>query len=63
VNTGIDRTPPPWMQSYGRSGKDAACLDGWNPSYAEWPNDGKGGWVCDRILAYRNSTGTWDAAS
>ncbi len=42
-------TPPEmWFQSYGRAGGDTECLVGWSPSYAMWPNDGTGGWVCDR---------------
>jgi hypothetical protein len=56
-----DLTPPPWHQSYARGSADEQCLTGWNPSYAMWPNDGKGGWVCVRTLHYNNSTKTWDA--
>jgi hypothetical protein len=56
-----DQTPPPWQQSYARATADEKCLAGWNPSYAMWPNDGKGGWVCVRTLHYNNSTKTWDA--
>ena len=37
-----------WYQSYGRVSADAVCEDGWYPSWAQWPNDGTGGWVCDR---------------
>jgi hypothetical protein len=55
-----DQTPQPWHQSYARVTADEKCLDGWNPSYAMWPNDGKGGWVCVRTLHYNNSTKTWD---
>ncbi len=41
-------SPEVWFQSYGRASANTACLDGWSPSYAMWPNDGIGGWVCDR---------------
>jgi hypothetical protein len=32
---------------------------GWTKSYAMWPRDGKGGWVCTRTLTYVPSTGMW----
>jgi len=42
-----------WYQSYGRSASESACTDGWQPSWAQWPNDGAGGFVCNRqIYAY-----------
>jgi len=41
---------PPWLQAYGRSGKDAACLDGWNPSWQSWAEPVTGGWVCTRSI-------------
>jgi hypothetical protein len=53
--------PPPWHQSYARAGKDEVCAEGWHPSYAMWPNDGQGGWVCNRTLSYKGSVWTWDA--
>jgi hypothetical protein len=37
-----------WHQSYGRESADAVCEEGWYPSWAYWPNDGTGGWVCNR---------------
>ena len=37
-----------WFQSYGREDADATCEEGWYPSWAYWPNDGAGGWVCNR---------------
>jgi len=33
--------------------------DGWFVSYAAWPNDGAGGWVCSRTLTYQAATDTW----
>jgi hypothetical protein len=51
--------PPAWYQAYARAGADVACDAGWKPSYAEWPNGGKGGWTCERALVYSNTTGKW----
>lgn len=53
-------TPPPWFQSYGR-GAAESCTAGWNPSWAEWPNNHTGGFVCVRNVVYNNATGAWDA--
>lgn len=41
---------PNWVQQYARASADEKCLDTWYPSYAMWPNGGKGGWVCTRII-------------
>jgi hypothetical protein len=42
-----------WHQAYGRSTSESTCADGWQPSWAQWPNDGAGGFVCNRqIYAY-----------
>ena len=57
-----DQTPPAWLQSYARADKDEKCRAGWNPSYAMWPHDETGGWVCDRNLSYNSSTGAWGAS-
>lgn len=38
------------MQSTARVSADAPCSTGWIPSWATWPNDGKGGYVCDRWI-------------
>jgi hypothetical protein len=32
---------------------------GWNASWAEWANEGKGGAVCARTLSYSLNTETW----
>lgn len=37
-----------WLLSTGRPTQDATCPVGYAPSWAEWPNGGAGGWVCDR---------------
>jgi hypothetical protein len=50
-----DVFPPDWMQSYGRL-EGAACLDGWNPSWARWPNGGTGSHVCNRTLGWSGSS-------
>ena len=38
------------MQSTARASADATCSSGWAPSWAQWPNNGKGGYVCDRWI-------------
>lgn len=49
-----------WYQSIARGSADATCPEGYNPSWAQWPNDGAGGWVCNRdVLAYY----PWETAS
>lgn len=41
---------PAWVQAYGRSGPDATCEDGWNPSWQSWAEPVTGGWVCTRSI-------------
>jgi len=36
-----------------------ASSGGWGESWADWSNEGQGGAVCTRTLAYNTSTGTW----
>lgn len=36
-----------------------AASGGWGPSWSQWANDGDGGNVCTRTLAYNTSTGSW----
>ena len=36
-----------------------ASSGGWGESWDQWVNEGQGGAVCTRTLAYNNSTGTW----
>jgi hypothetical protein len=38
------------MQSTARTSADVTCSSGWTPSWAQWPNNGKGGYVCDRWI-------------
>jgi hypothetical protein len=41
---------PDWVQSYGRFGKDATCLQGWNPTWEKWAEPITGGWTCTRTI-------------
>jgi hypothetical protein len=42
-----------WQQSIGRPSADAPCPTGFSGSWAQWPNSGRGGWVCVRdVYAY-----------
>jgi len=34
-------------QSFGRASAQTVCPDGYAGSWAQWPNDGKGGYVCN----------------
>ena len=36
-----------WHKSVGRDGSEATCPEGHQPSWAQWPNDGTGGFVCN----------------
>lgn len=46
-----DQAPPDWMQQVARA-QGAACESGWYPSWAEWPNEHTGGYVCTRTLRW-----------
>jgi hypothetical protein len=35
-----------WQWAVERAGADAPCPDGFDPSWAQWPRDGAGGYVC-----------------
>jgi len=37
---------PIWHLAVGRASADATCAGNYNPSWAQWPNAGKGGYVC-----------------
>jgi hypothetical protein len=51
VGNAVEASPiPPWLQAYGRASANATCLDGWNPSWHWWPNNGTGGFVCQREI-------------
>ena len=49
----------PWMQSMARPSADVQCPAGWAPSWAEWPSDHRGGFVCDRTIAHSDTHGGW----
>ena len=42
-----------WLQSVARPSAEASCARGYSPSWDLWPNDGTGGYVCNRtVYAY-----------
>ena len=47
-----------WIQAVGRPTADAVCEEGWSPSWAQWPNEGAGGYTCERTLT-RNDPDDW----
>ena len=51
--------PPTWLQAIGRPDHTADCPFGYGPSWAEWPNDRTGGWVCVREYYYSPSLADW----
>ena len=55
----VDQTPPTWFQAYSRPSADAPCQDGWYPSYAQWPNEGLGGWTCERRTYWSARVDGW----
>ena len=72
ANTGVDRVmvsvvpviesgppPPPWLQSYALSGDETNCMDGWSQSWAQWPNDNSGGFVCNRSIYWSSGAQAW----
>ena len=54
-----EEAPPSWFQSVGRTRQEDPCEPGWAPSWAEWMNDGRGGWVCNREIYWDPTTGGW----
>jgi len=61
ISFGTPGSAPSWFQSYGRDAS-VACLAGWNPSWAQWPGSGTGGYVCNREI-YMTATGVWSSRS
>jgi len=41
------QVPPSWLQAQGREQREASCPPGMAPSWAQWPNEGTGGWTCE----------------
>ncbi len=50
--------PPSWFQAYGLHAGEA-CEAGWTAGWAEWPNDGRGGPVCNRETYFDIDSGVW----
>jgi hypothetical protein len=44
------RPRPLWHLSIGRASADAACPNGYSPSWDYWPHGGTGGFVCNRVV-------------
>jgi hypothetical protein len=36
---------------------------GWWPSWSQWPDEGRGGFVCTRTLTFDSRTSKWVVAS
>ena len=53
------QAPPVWYQAYSRPTRDSLCSEGYRPSYAQWPNDGRGGWTCERRLYIESWMSDW----
>lgn len=51
-------SPPDVLEQYARD-IDEVCASTWGPSWAQWPNNHTGGWVCTRTLFYNTSTHSW----
>lgn len=56
-----------WIQQVQRASADAPCdipeVEGemagwsdWGPSWAQWPHDGQGGWVCTRSITWAHGS-------
>ena len=43
----LSQVPPSWHQAQGRQQREAVCPPGMAPSWAQWPNEGTGGWTCE----------------
>jgi len=43
----LSQVPPSWLQAQGREQREASCPPGMAPSWAQWPNEGTGGWTCE----------------
>jgi hypothetical protein len=61
-NSGPEQVPPSWFQSMGRASETSECPQGWSASWAQWPNDGGGGFVCNRVIYWDTRLGQWSSA-
>ena len=71
VNDDPNQAPPDVMQQIERPTDGCESISrpdlnwsgvgsgGWTPSWAYWPNDGRGGDVCGRVLTYLSGQGRW----
>jgi len=41
------QVPPSWHQATSREAQESSCPPGMAPSWAQWPNEGTGGWTCE----------------
>jgi predicted outer membrane repeat protein len=55
----VSQLPPPWLKAVGRGSAEVTCPSGSAPSWAFWPNDGRGGYTCESSLVYNPNTGRW----
>jgi predicted outer membrane repeat protein/parallel beta-helix repeat protein len=51
--------PPAWLKATGRESQESTCPNGWAPSWAEWPGEGRGGFTCESSVVYDTTTATW----
>ena len=49
IEPGAELAGTPWLLSIGRDSAEESCPDGYNPSWAQWPSDGDGGYVCNKL--------------
>jgi len=63
-----------WIQQVQRANADAPCeipaIEGdapwwsdWGPSWAQWPHDDQGGWVCTRSITWAHGSEPEDSTS
>jgi hypothetical protein len=68
----VDETPPDFVQQFAISSGgtcesipdgiplfNVSRSGGWGKSWAQWPNDGQGGFVCTRTVRYEPSIQGW----
>lgn len=51
--------PPSWHKSIGRAAFSDPCPVGWTGSWAQWPNSGAGGFVCNQETYWNAPLRTW----
>lgn len=56
------QVPPAWLQSTTRPDESSQCPPGMNPSWAQWPHEGTGGWTCEWTTwwdVHKGTSGGW----